>query len=129
MNCVKLGVLAGLLLGSLALPAQKSYKFRVQLTDKQSTTYSLDKPEEFLSERAVQRRVRQGIAVDSTDLPVCREYIEKLEACGARFLSASKWNNTCIASVPPFRLARWCRSYNIRAALPHHTLRSSSHVG
>ena len=42
MNCVKLGVLAGLLLGSLALPAQKSYKFRVQLTDKQSTTYSLD---------------------------------------------------------------------------------------
>ena len=66
MNCVKLGVLAGLLLGSLALPAQKSYKFRVQLTDKQSTTYSLDKPEEFLSERAVQRRVRQGIAVDST---------------------------------------------------------------
>ena len=48
MNCVKLGVLAGLLLGSLALPAQKSYKFRVQLTDKQSTTYSLDKPEEFL---------------------------------------------------------------------------------
>ena len=70
MNCVKLGVLAGLLLGSLALPAQKSYKFRVQLTDKQSTTYSLDKPEEFLSERAVQRRVRQGIAVDSTDLPV-----------------------------------------------------------
>lgn len=55
MNCVKLGVLAGLLLGSLALPAQKSYKFRVQLTDKQSTTYSLDKPEEFLSERAVQR--------------------------------------------------------------------------
>ena len=63
MNCVKLGVLAGLLLGSLALPAQKSYKFRVQLTDKQSTTYSLDKPEEFLSERAVQRRVRQGIAL------------------------------------------------------------------
>ena len=42
MNCVKLGVLAGLLLGSLALPAEKSYKFRVLLTDKQSTTYSLD---------------------------------------------------------------------------------------
>ena len=105
MNCVKLGVLAGLLLGSLALPAQKSYKFRVQLTDKQSTTYSLDKPEEFLSERAVQRRVRQGIAVDSTDLPVCREYIEKLEACGARFLSASKWNNTVLMQAEDENMA------------------------
>lgn len=105
MNCVKLGVWAGLLLGSLALPAQKSYKFRVQLTDKQSTTYSLDKPEEFLSERAVQRRVRQGIAVDSTDLPVCREYIEKLEACGARFLSASKWNNTVLMQAEDENMA------------------------
>ena len=48
----------------------ETFKYRVTLRDKSLTTYSLDRPHEFLSERALERRNRQGIGIDSTDLPV-----------------------------------------------------------
>lgn len=76
--CRKIVLLLGMLACTLLVPAQESYKFRVQLTDKNPTVYSLDRPEEFLSEKALQRRERQGLGVDSTDLPVCKEYIARL---------------------------------------------------
>ena len=72
------------------------YRYRVQLKDKAQTAYSLDRPEEFLSLRSIERRTRQGLKPDSTDLPVCAAYIRRLEAQGGKFVSASKWNNTVL---------------------------------
>lgn len=72
------------------------YRYRVQLRDKSQTTYSLNRPEEFLSSRSLERRTRQGLEVDSTDLPVCEAYIHCLEGQGGKFVSASKWNNTVL---------------------------------
>lgn len=51
--------------------AAARYKFRVAFADKGMTPFTLDQPEDYLSERALARRHRQGLAVDSTDLPVC----------------------------------------------------------
>lgn len=78
---------------------EKSYKYRVKLTDKAETVYALDKPEGFLSARALERRAKQGIAVDSTDLPVCESYVRKLVEQGGKYLSASKWNNTVLVQT------------------------------
>jgi hypothetical protein len=72
----------------------------VQLTDKSKSVHSLEHPETFLSERALARRASQGVAVDSTDLPVCRAYIERLESQGGKYISSSKWNNTVLMQVP-----------------------------
>lgn len=72
------------------------YRYRVQLKDKAQTTYRLDRPEEFLSSRAIERRMHQGLKVDSTDLPVCASYVRRLEELGGKFISASKWNNTVL---------------------------------
>ena len=80
-------------------PAQVKYKFRVQLTDKALTGFSPDRPEEFLSARALERRTRQGIPVDSTDLPVCSEYLRQLSALGADIVTASKWCNTVVVAA------------------------------
>ena len=55
---------------ALSASAEKTYKYRVNLKDKQGSAYSIDKPEEFLSERALARRNRQQLSVDETDLPV-----------------------------------------------------------
>lgn len=88
-----------LLLGCVYTQAQENYKYRVHFTDKFKTAFSLDKPEEYLSERALQRRTKQGIAIDSTDLPVCREYIETLEQLGASCVLTSKWNNTALMAT------------------------------
>ena len=79
--------------------AEKVYKYRVSLKDKVGTTYSIDKPEEFLSERAIERRNRQQLPVDETDLPVSQVYIDELKATGAKLVTSSKWNNTVVLEV------------------------------
>ena len=68
-------------------------KYWVQFADKNDTPYSIDKPEEFLSERAIQRRVKYGIALDEKDIPVNPSYIESLENIGVTILNPSKWLN------------------------------------
>ena len=78
----------------------KTYKYRVQLKDKNETTYSLEKPEEFLSQRAIERRYKQGIKTDSTDIPVCQSYIDIITAQGGKVLLSSKWNNTLLVHTP-----------------------------
>ena len=79
--------------------AEKVYKYRVSLKDKVGTTCSIDKPEEFLSERAIERRNRQQLPIDETDLPVSGKYVDELKATGARLVTTSKWNNTVVLEV------------------------------
>lgn len=85
--------LALLLPGVWAQAQGDTLKYRVTLRDKAQTEYSLQRPEEFLSVKALERRARQGIAVDSTDLPVCRTYINKVKELGARIVVTGKWEN------------------------------------
>ena len=70
-----------------------TFKYRVSLKDKAETEYSLEHPEAFLSQKALARRYRQHLAVDSTDLPVCRTYINQIEQLGARVVHTGKWEN------------------------------------
>lgn len=77
-------------------PGGKTYMYRVTLKDKQATTFSLDRPAEFLSEKAVERRRRQRLDVDSTDLPVCQAYVDAINSAGVEVVSRSKWNNTVL---------------------------------
>ena len=79
--------------------AERTYKYRVNLKDKVGTAYSVDKPEEFLSERALARRNRQHLPVDETDLPVSQAYVKELLGTGARLVTTSKWNNTVVLEV------------------------------
>lgn len=66
----------------------------VQFTDKAGTPYSLDQPEAFLSQRAIQRRQVQGIALDELDLPVDPAYIQAVLALGdVQLHNRSKWFN------------------------------------
>jgi len=90
----RISLIAFALFLTIAAQAKVTYKFRISLTDKKNTEYSLDKPLQFLSEKALLRREKQKLAVDSTDLPVCSMYVKAIRATGARILVTSKWNNT-----------------------------------
>lgn len=67
--------------------------FYIQLKDKNNSPYSLENPAEYLSERSIQRRLDQNIAIDSTDLPINPDYIGSIEAKGVQLHSVSKWMN------------------------------------
>lgn len=79
-------------------PGSRLYMFRYTLTDKTATTFSLTEPQQFLSEKSLLRRQRQGLSVDSTDLPVCKQYIEALKVDGTRIVGTSRWQNTVLVA-------------------------------
>ena len=78
-----------------ALFADAQYsRVLIRFTDKNNNPYSLSTPQQFLSARAIQRRTRSGIPLDSTDLPIVPSYIATVQAQGAvTVLSQSKWLN------------------------------------
>ena len=71
----------------------EEYFFYLQFTDKNNTPYSLSNPSDFLSQRAIDRRVFFGIECDSTDLPVNPAYISALQNLNAKVIAQTKWMN------------------------------------
>lgn len=93
----KFVLLAFALIFSLGVFAQfttdDTLKYRISLKDKAATEYSLQKPEKYLSEKSIERRKRQGLAIDSTDLPVCKKYVDAIRKKGVHVLVTGKWDN------------------------------------
>jgi subtilisin family serine protease len=81
-----------LLAGNIAR-AQDSLKYWVQFTDKNSNGFSIAQPESYLSARALERRSKQGIAIDEKDLPLTEIYVDSMASLGATILNRSKWFN------------------------------------
>ena len=65
----------------------------VQFADKANSPYSIDNPEEFLSQRALERRARLDIGIDEYDIPVNPQYLQAVADCGAQIINPSKWLN------------------------------------
>lgn len=79
-----------------AYPGGRHYMVRLVLKDKHDSPGSLERPEEYLSQKAIERRQRQGLSVDSTDLPLSREYMQQIEAQGVKVVCVSRWNNSVV---------------------------------
>lgn len=71
-----------------------AYRYRLTLDGKPGSDV---RP---LSERALQRRSRQGIALDSTDYAISSVYLSSLEAAGLQICSRSHWLNTVVVMRP-----------------------------
>ena len=82
--------------GLISYPGGKCYMFRVTLKDKNGTPFSLDKPDRFLSKDSILRRERQGLKLDSTDLPVSPVYLQQIKKRGCKVVAISKWNNSVL---------------------------------
>lgn len=72
---------------------EDTLKYRISLKDKAATDYSLQKPEMYLSKKSIERRKRQGLEIDSTDLPVCKKYVDAIRKKGVHVLVIGKWDN------------------------------------
>ncbi len=69
-------------------------KYRLVFTDKNNTPYSINSPDSFLSQRAIDRRTKQGISIVENDLPVDPAYVDSLKNLGLTVLNTSKWFNS-----------------------------------
>lgn len=73
------------------------YAFRIRFTDKEATIHTLSSPSSYLSPRALERRARYNIPVDSSDLPVAATYVDSvLQITGGVLHTRSRWHNSCV---------------------------------
>ena len=90
-------------------PGGKYYIWRYTLKDKQGSPYSIAHPGRFLSHKSIERRKRQGLELDSTDLPVSSRYLRQIEKTSTEtiremkkrsaewtIIGTSRWNNTVL---------------------------------
>lgn len=73
--------------------SSEGFMFRIFFKDKGQSVYKQEHPEAFLSKRAMERRVRYNISIDSTDLPVSGYYVNIIQNEGCKVISESKWMN------------------------------------
>lgn len=69
-------------------------RYVVRFKNKAGTPYTFSNPFAYLSQKAIDRRLRYGIAIDSTDLPVTPSYISQVDAvANVTLLNVSRWLN------------------------------------
>jgi len=83
-------------------------KYVIQLKDKTGTPFSIDNPSEFLSQKSIERRVKQKIEIVESDLPIPPRYLDSIRSLGnVTILNQSKWlNQVCIETVDQDALAK-----------------------
>lgn len=82
--------------------AQNVNCYRVYLHDKANSPYSVDQPEQFLSQRCLDKRARYNIPVTEEDLPVNPAYLHEIGQASPqlRVLAVSRWLNTVVVCCP-----------------------------
>lgn len=90
-------------------PGGKCYIWRYTLQDKRESSYTLERPQRWLSHKSIERRRKQGLPLDSTDLPVSNGYMKainrmvndanrtiKRSQTESMVIGSSRWNNTVL---------------------------------
>ena len=75
------------------------HQYWIHLKDKNNSIYSINKPNEYLSQRAIDRREKQHIPINMSDLPVNTAYINEIRSMGLEIIHPSKWFNTIAVST------------------------------
>ncbi len=69
-------------------------RYWVQFNNKNNTPFSILTPEEYLSDKAIQKRKRFGIPIQENDLPINPQYISSVLSLGnIELINKSKWFN------------------------------------
>ncbi len=83
-------------------------KYIVRFKDKAGTPFTTNDPSKYLSQKSIQRRIKQNIAIDETDIPINPSYIDSVRLAGdVTILDKSKWlNQVCIETTDAVALSK-----------------------
>lgn len=125
-----------LLTGNSSGYAQEQFAFRISFTDKQYNPADTLSKNTWLHTRALERRNKQGLAIDSTDAPVVQDYIDSvLQISKGVVHMRSRWlnhivllMNTDTVSVSSIRSCSFVKdvTWIAKYASPLHDIRKSN---
>ncbi|MEA5460768.1 S8/S53 family peptidase [Arcicella sp. LKC2W] len=96
VNCIAFCTLFFILCSLFSITCSAQAKYLITFKDKNNSPYSVSKPLEFLSQRSVNRRTKQKIAVTTRDLPVNPAYLTEITKAGAKVWFTSRWMNAAL---------------------------------
>ncbi|MGM9758688.1 MAG: S8 family peptidase [Parabacteroides sp.] len=79
--------------------SENRYCFRIYLKDKGDISSYVDRSTSFLSQRAVERRQKDRIAITESDYPISQDYLDRLQIGDARIVAKSKWMRTVVVAT------------------------------
>ena len=93
---MKRSILSFLFLIVIIISAKAQFtRYIVKLKNKGNTPYTFTNPIAYLSQRAIDRRTKYSIAIDSTDLPVTPSYLTQIKnVANVTVINVSKWLNS-----------------------------------
>lgn len=75
-------------------------RYIIQFKNKGTNPYSIANPSAYLSARAIARRTKFGIAIDSSDLPITPRYIDSIRSVpNVTVLNRTKWLNMLVVKT------------------------------
>lgn len=92
MERIKLYVSILLFCGAASAHAQVN-RYVVLFKDKANTIYSTAQPLAYLSQAAIDRRIKNGVAITEQDFPVNSSYVNEVKQSGAQVIHKSRWFN------------------------------------
>ena len=80
-------------------PLKAQDKYFVYFSDKSNSPYTTTSPLEYLSQKSVDRRMREGKVIEESDLPVNPDYLLAVQSLGATTFYQSRWFNGVLISA------------------------------
>ncbi|GHN02889.1 peptidase S8 [Cytophagales bacterium WSM2-2] len=68
-------------------------RYFVSFRDKSNSPYSISAPQQFLSQKSIDRRSREKFLTNEEDLPVNKTYVQQVKNTGAKVYFSSRWFN------------------------------------
>lgn len=80
-------------------------RYMVFFKDKTGSSFNVSQPLQFLSQKGIDRRIKQGISIFPEDIPVNAGYVQGVKNTGAETFFTTRWMNgvlvQCQASLLP----------------------------
>ena len=100
MNIIKTLLFSLCLLSSMITDAQLNI-YVVKFKDKNNSPYSINRPAEFLTQKSLDRRLHQHIALTAEDLPTNPSYKAVISSKGIKIRLDLKWFNSIVVQTTP----------------------------
>ncbi|MDO9511105.1 MAG: S8 family serine peptidase [Bacteroidales bacterium] len=108
-------------------------KYIAFFTNKNSNPYTISNPSAFLSQRALDRRIKHNVSVDESDLPVTPSYVEGVSAIGVNVIYSLKWFNAVVFQTPDTNLVNMVKQLSyvsgVEKANNNGQIVKTSHTG
>ena len=80
-------------------------RYAIFFKDKSGSSFSTNNPIAFLSQKSIDRRIKNDVSTTEEDFPVSPDYVTQLNNTGAKVLHTSRWMNCALVQVEGGELA------------------------